>query len=170
MRIGALSRTTACAFIAVTALSPSLAGSLETRFTTVTLTDMPLGHWTRVELADGTRYSVKNTSDKTVEVVLVAAKPFAKGRKLKPYTAVPDASWLTVKPTTLKLGPGKSEKAEVTLKVPNKPEFANRKYEIWLIAKTTGGQFGVGLVTRIRFNTVEKKQTDDTRKTESGDR
>jgi len=140
--------------LALTACGPAYGGSLRTRFTTVTLKDLPIGKWTRIELADGTRYAIENATDRTVRVGIEAIRPFDKDKKASPYRCIPDLSWVKVKPATLTLKPGQTGTADVAISVPDKPEYAARKYRFWIRAKTLDGQFAVGLLTRVRFNTV----------------
>jgi hypothetical protein len=135
-------------------LSVCTAGTLETQFTSVVVKDVPIGRWTRVVLADGRRYSLSNKSDRTVEAEVKAIKPFGEKDKLKWATPIPDISWVVIEPALLKVEPGVTREADVKISVPNDPAFAGRHYEVWLLAETVGGQFGVGLITRIRFNTV----------------
>ena len=134
---------------------PAGAGSLQTRFTTVTVHDLPIGRWTRVELAGGEPYSVENTSPQKVRVALTSVRPFEKKSVGRGYRLIPDPGWITVKPVVLDIEPGSSGHAEVRLTVPDDPAYAGKKYEGWLLAKGAGPQFQVGLITRIRFNTVD---------------
>jgi hypothetical protein len=152
-------------------LSMCAAGTLETQFTSVVIKDVPIGRWTRVELDNGRRYSLSNKSDQTVEATVKPIKPFGERKKLKWATPVPDLSWVKVEPDLLKLGPGVTGEADVKIAVPKDPAFAGKQYEVWLLAETVGGQFGVGLITRVRFNTVlvppATKETDTEKKTDS---
>ena len=138
------------------AVTTHAGGSLRTPFTTVNLHDLPVGRWTRIELADGTRYSVENATDRTLRIGVEAIRPFDAGDKKKHAThaVVPDLSWVKVTPSTLTLKPGETGVADVVISVPDKPEFADRKYRFWVRAKTLDGQFAVGLLTRVHFNTV----------------
>ena len=130
------------------------AGSLQTPFTKVRVRDVPVGRWTRVQLADGRDYTVRNSSDRTVEIRLRAAKPFDKPKGANVLASIPNPAWVTVKPVQFPLKPGATGTAEVRIVVPDQPEYAGKTYEVWLVAETVGGQFGVGLITRIQFNTV----------------
>jgi hypothetical protein len=129
-------------------------GSIETPFTIVHVKDLPVGRRTRVQLASGERYSVVNKSALDVELTLKGVIPYDKRSRRNRWQPVPDPSWLSVTPAELTLAPGESGEADVTLAVPDDPKLSGKRYEVWLLAETTGGQFGVGLVTRIKFNTV----------------
>lgn len=137
---------------------PARAGRLQTRFTTVTVHDLPVGFWTRVELEDGEPYTVENTSTQKVRVNLKASRPFEAKAVGSGYRMIPDAAWITVEPAMLDIEPQSSAGAEVRITVPDDPKYAGQRYEGWLVATGVGPQFQVGLITRIRFNTVAKPE------------
>ena len=136
--------------------SPIFAGTLQTRFTTVEVHDLPVGFWTRVELEGGEQYTVENTSTQKVKVTLKPSKPFEPSAVGRGYRMIPDPSWITVEPTVIEVGPKSSGSAEVRIAVPCDPQYAGKRYEGWLVATGIGPQFHVGLITRIRFNTIVK--------------
>jgi hypothetical protein len=132
------------------------AGSLETPFTSVVVRDLPVGRRTRVAGADGKSYTIRNNSDQTVEVRLTATKPFQMEGKQRTHEDIPDPSWLAIAPASLTLKPGEEGAAELILGVPDDPQYANRRYEVWLLAQTENGQMALGLISRIKFNTVKR--------------
>jgi hypothetical protein len=160
-----------CLAIVLLCLGSSVgAGTLQTRFSTVTVHDLPIGRWTRVELAGGVPYTVENTSNRKVTVTLTPGRPFEPKSVGRGYEMIPDPKWITVKPAVLKLEPHSSGTAEVRLTIPDDPKYAGKRYEVWLMAKGAGPQFQVGLITRIRFNIVAEptdrppSKTDEKRK------
>ena len=92
---------------------PAVAGTLQTRFSTVTVHDVPVGYWTWVQLEDGTPYTVENTSDQTVTVTLKASKPFEAKAVGSGFQMIPDASWITVEPSELVIGPNSTGSGQV---------------------------------------------------------
>ena len=143
------------ALVLLLAAGPATAGSLTTRFTTLNVKDIPVGHWTEVALPGGERYSVTNDSDRDITLALRPSKPFGKRGRSRRHTPIPDVGWVTVEPERLELGPHESGQARIAIRVPDDPAYAGRRYEVWIVAKSVGGQFAVGLATRIRFNTVD---------------
>jgi hypothetical protein len=145
------------------------AGTLETVFTAADVKDLPIGYRTPLIDPKGKQYAVRNNSDQTVEIQLTAIKPFKQDGQTRTHADIPDPSWLTIEPAALTLAPHQESKVEVHLAVPNDKQYANQKYEVWLLAETKGGQLGVGLITRITFNTVEKPATPSDEKAKPGD-
>ena len=145
--------------VAVFAAQAAGGGSLQTSFTTVTIRNVPIGSWTRLQLPDGARYSVENTSAQALLVRLKAVPPFAEPGRRR-WEPIPDPGWVRIRPEVIEVGAGEKGEADVQVHVPADAGYANRQYEVWLLARAEGGQVGVGLVTRIRFNTVEKKDAD----------
>lgn len=111
------------------------------------------GHSTRVQLQTGEKYGVENDSDRAVEVVVSAARPSDSGSS---WTAIPALDWIEISPARIKVSPRGKGWTDVTISVPDDPAFAGKKYEFWLRASTDDEQIGVTLVTRVRFNTVNK--------------
>jgi hypothetical protein len=133
----------------------AVAGTLETKFTVVVAKDLPIGHRAPLLGSDGRQYAIRNNSDQTVEVRFTALKPFQQIGQKRAYADIPDPSWLTIEPLSLTLGPREEGRIELHLAVPDDKRYANRKYEVWLLAQAQGGNLGVGLITRIKFNTLE---------------
>jgi hypothetical protein len=130
------------------------AGTLRTRFTRFVLHDLPVGRWTRVLTKGGGRYALENTSEQNLKVEIQAVKPFLDAGRLRPYEPVPDQAWVRLKPSHLTLAPGETAEVEIEIHVPSDAAWAGRRYEAWIQARTVGGQFRVGLLTKLRFNTV----------------
>lgn len=135
---------------------PLLAGTLETRFTTVVLEDVPVGSPAAVCLPDGGYYGVRNASDRPVAVRFAAVvpeycQPTTNGVR---YTAIPDRAWVRVEPPTVTIPPHCEAETLVTVTVSNAPAHIGRNYEFWLRAQVGQGQGGVSLLSRVRFNTV----------------
>lgn len=152
------------AVVTLCSIAPLLGGSLQTSFTTVRLRDLLVGHWTKLELPGGEGYSIENTSDRPVTLAIGAAKPKQWKDELPPSCkAIPDTSWIQIKPARLVVGKYGTGRADVSIHVPADEQYANQKYEFWLIAKAVDGQFGVGLITRVRFNTVKKTEKESQR-------
>jgi hypothetical protein len=154
--------------VSLLAAASASGGSLETDFAKAVVKDLPIGHRTELRTTDGRQYTLRNHSDRVVEVRLTAAKPFPTPGQRRTHTDVPDAVWLTAEPATLTLQPGQEAKADLHLAVPDDPRYANQKYEVWLLAQTQGEQLGVGLITRIQFNTVDKPKAPDSAKASAG--
>lgn len=134
----------------------AVAGTLETEFTSAVVKDLPIGYRTPLKGPDGKQYTIRNNSDQPVEVQLSALKPFQQEGLKRAHADIPDTSWLTINPASITLPAGKEGKVELHLAVPDDKQYANQKYEVWLLAQAKGGQLGIGLITRIKFNTVEK--------------
>jgi hypothetical protein len=134
--------------------SPLWAGTLQTRFSTVTVHNLPIGYWTKVELKGGESYAVENTSRQKVKVTLKSTRPFERKAIGRGYLMIPDPGWITVEPCELELEPHSTGYAEVRLTIPDDPKYAGKRFEGWLMATGVGPQFQAGLITRIRFNTV----------------
>ena len=143
-------------FLPLLLACPLLAGTLETRFTTVVLEDVPLGSPAAVRLADGGYYGVRNASERPVGVRFAAAvpeycQPTTNGVR---YLPIADARWVRVEPSAVTVPPNAEAEALVTVTVPNDPAFLGKNYEFWLRARVMQGQGGVSLLSRVRFNTV----------------
>lgn len=137
-------------------LSSAAAGTMETRFTTVVLEDVPVGAPVAVCLADGAYYGVRNASDRPLPVRFSAVapgycEPTPGGVRYEP---IPSLDWIGIEPASVTVPPGGEAEALVTVTVSNAVEHVGRRYEFWLRAQTDQGQAGVALVSRVRFNTV----------------
>ncbi len=151
----------ALALASVGAVSPPCrAGSLRTPFAKVVIEGLAVGHATRVRLADGRRYCLENTSETDVGVAVTVRQPRRSDLRGVPYEPIPDIAWVTVSPTNIVVPAHGKAEADVLVSVPKDAAYANKKYEVWLRAATTGGQFGVALITRLRIHTTEKPRPD----------
>lgn len=129
---------------------------METRFTTVVLEDVPLGAPVAVCLPDGSYYSVRNASERPLTVRFTAVRPeycepTTNGIR---YLPIPTVEWVRIAPPVVTVPPNGEGETLVTVTVSNVPAFLGQHYEFWLRAEVYQGQAGVGLVTRVRFNTV----------------
>ena len=145
----------ACLLVFVGMVRPTLAGGLQTRFVVVNISDVPIGYSVPLVLTNGARYSVENTSDKPVEVGLVVVKPEQRGNTAD-YMPIPDVAWVTLATNRLTVPPGATAETDITVKVPKKADFADKRYEFRIRAMTLDVQVGVALATKVRFNTVAK--------------
>jgi hypothetical protein len=133
------------------------AGVLRTRFTTVLLDDLPIGYATRLQLEDGSRYAIENTSSRDVELRFAVQKPswVEPTAGMPRYRPIPDIAWVALDPISATLPAGGQAEVEVVIQAPDDPAHANQHYEFWLQARTVPpGVAGVSLLTRVRFSTV----------------
>jgi hypothetical protein len=148
-------RSTARYLRLLTLLAPaSRAGTLETECSSVIVKDLPIGHRTELSGPSNQVYTIRNNSDVKVDVSFSSTRPFGTRGRQHDVADAPDAAWLVVDPKTLALQPHSKGVAKLSLAIPNDKRYANKKYELWLVAKAKGTQLGVGLITRIKFNTV----------------
>lgn len=138
-----------------------VAGTLETRFTTVLIKDLPVGHCTLLRLPDGEKYGVENKTGQTVEMVFSAVMPTQIEPATPPWQSIPAIEWISISPLRVKAKSGRKAQTDVTISVPDDPALAGKNYEFWLRA-TTEGQIGVSLVSRVRFNTVSNATPERT--------
>ena len=135
----------------------SSAGTLETDFSSAVVRDLPIGGRTELRGPGDEPYTLLNNSDQAVKIQFSIVRPFAKGAKRKDdRKTAADNTWISVEPKEIVIEPHGKSKAKLTLAVPNDKRYANGEYELWLLAKAVGGQLGLGLITRIKFNTVER--------------
>ncbi len=140
--------------------SALLAGSLQTRFTTVVLEDVPVGRPVALCLPDGGYYGVRNASERAVKVRFTAVvpeycEPATGGVR---YVAIPARDWVHVEPAVVTVPPNGEAETLVTVTVSNAPAHVGQRYEFWLRAEAAQGQAGVALLSRVRFNTVASDQ------------
>jgi hypothetical protein len=88
-----------------------------------------------------------------VELVFSAAIPTRIEPSGPACESLPSLEWITVSPARVKARSGRKAQTDVTISVPDDPQFAGKNFEFWLRASTEG-QIGISLITRVRFNTV----------------
>lgn len=103
--------------------------------------------------ADGTGIKVENDGDNPLVVTLTVFKPTLGGvlRWEKGYEEIPDASWCSLGKTELEAPAKGFALAKLSIKVPDKPEYYNRKWMVAVVCepKRQDRKAGTGIAMRV---------------------
>ncbi len=139
----------------LSAPAASAAGALGTRFALVEMADVVPGKVCAVALADGSYYSLRNSTELPLKVRLECRKPSL----IEPcpgtnYVAIADTAWVRFDPPAFDLPPRSEAESLITVAIPDAPEHYGRHYEFWVRADALAGQAAVALTSRVRLHTV----------------
>ncbi|MBI5596153.1 MAG: hypothetical protein HY928_08710 [Elusimicrobia bacterium] len=132
---------------------------LSSQFVNVAMENLEPGKSYNLLELRGLPYTVKNRGDGPVEV-LVEITPPTTQECLAPYEPMPDASWMSVSPSRLRLDAGEPGFAALTIDVPNDPKFVGRHFQGQVWAHTLGtGLLAAGVRSNIRFSIGKGPET-----------
>jgi hypothetical protein len=123
-----------------------------------TIGNIPLGK----EVDPNMEFEIQNGSKKPRNVRLLVLRPQDSGiaRWERGYTAIPDAAWCRLEKQELEIAPESSVKVKAFIKVPDKPEYYNRKFMIAIacegVPPKNQGSAGINLrlVSRLGIETA----------------
>jgi len=101
-------------------------------------------------------YRVTNTGDGSVnlKIDIIPADTLKEGCE-----QVPDGSWVQLEWDYFVLGPGEQAITDIIVSIPDKKEYAGKKYQAQIWAHTVKAGFvGVGVCSRLVFTTREVKE------------
>jgi hypothetical protein len=133
----------------------SFAAGISTRFGDVTVTNLRVGN--RYSMREVARLPlvIENKSNKTIDLRIDVLAPA--DNELKPgYEPIPDISWIQLEKRELKIGPGMYGQTDVFIDIPDNSEFEDQKYQVYIWSHTVGGAIGLGLKSRLRFDTISE--------------
>ena len=126
---------------------------LSTRFVDVTLENVVIGEIYNLRKIRKIPYAVTNRGDIPVEITVDVIIP-PKESMSEGYEPIPDPSWIQLLPNTLKADAHRTAYAEIILRVPNDPVYANRHYQALVRSRTSNtGLFSASTRSRLRFST-----------------
>lgn len=141
----------------------SFGAGISTRFGDVTVEGLRVGSTYSMREVARLPLVIENKSDKTIDLQIDVLPPA--DNELKPgYRAIPDISWIQLEKKELTIGPGMYGETDVFINIPESGEFEGQKYQVYIWSHTVGGVIGLGLKSRLRFDTISK---DDPTENES---
>jgi hypothetical protein len=125
---------------------------VSTQFVDVVLENLKVGHSYNVTQLKNVPYTVKNSGDGPVEIIVDVTLPAANYCKT-PYENIPDPTWIQLQPASYRLGGGESGYSNLIISVPDDPKLDGRHFcaQIWGHTKGTG-LLGAGVKSDIRFS------------------
>ncbi|PJA15427.1 MAG: hypothetical protein COX66_10130 [Elusimicrobia bacterium CG_4_10_14_0_2_um_filter_63_34] len=132
---------------------------LSSQFVSVVLEGLQVGrNYNLLELR-GVPYTVKNRGDGPANIVIDIEQPDPKNL-LPGYEPIPELNWLSVTPNEMRINPGDSGFAALTINIPKGEQYIGRHYHgvVWAHIKTTGW-FSAGVRSNIRFSTGKSPET-----------
>jgi hypothetical protein len=138
----------------------SFAAGISTRFGDVTVENLRIGN--RYSMRDVARLPlvIENKSDKTIDLRIDVLAPA--NNELKPgYKPIPDISWIQLEKKELTIGPGMHGETDVFIVIPDSREFEDQKYQVYIWSHTVGGAIGLGLKSRLRFDTISESSATE---------
>ena len=127
--------------------------------------NVPLGKMVDVEQLCGVAFHVLNDGNGPMDFNVQALKPedAGSGSWERGYDPVPDATWFHLEPAVVKLPQQQTAKVKLFVNIPDKPEYANRKFMLCVVtkpgAKPTFGP-GLALCARVMFETEVRENTE----------
>lgn len=103
----------------------------------------------------GTKFSIVNSTDAPLDVTIEAGEPDP-GSAREGYEPLPVEylSWLIVEPSTLTIPASSSKEVTIYLNIPNREEFLNRKWEVWVYPRpSTTSTIQSLAAARVKFET-----------------
>lgn len=118
----------------------------------VRLENVPLGKTVDVKELKNVVFKVTNRGADPVKLKLTSVRP--NNSQKEEGWALPDPTWMTLSPSTLKIKPDQIKGTRVTLNIPDVPENRGKKFMFLIESEMDGMNFPLGFYSRV-FVTTE---------------
>lgn len=112
----------------------------------------------------GVSFDVSNGTEVPQVFTLAVLKPSqAIGKWEMGYEEIPDASWCTLEKNEIEVPANTEKKVTMSVKVPDKPEYYNRKWMAVVVCspgKAKQGVVGLRVASRVQIETIVRADTD----------
>ena len=117
------------------------------------LTDIPVGE--KIELGSGEYSTVRlgNYSEKTYKIKLEKTRNVGSYALSKDYEPAPDISWLKFKKEKIKIKGSKIKSIKMTLEIPDKDEYRDKKFAFVVVAQILDLDVPVSIFARVYIKT-----------------
>ncbi len=162
-----MTRRSLCAFALMLCL-PCVAhaaqgGSIGLGPALILVRDVPVGQPFSLGEVAGVRYRLENKTEEEVTYNIEATVPATYGFQEfeKGYEPPPDGSWFHLDQKTLTLAPGETKHVDLTIDIPDRLEFHNRHWIIFIDAFPPVAQ-GIGSALKLRARLMFETQASNT--------
>lgn len=148
--------------ISLLAATSAPAAGLRTKFGEVVVSGVKIGQTYSLKDLVNLPYSVVNTGDEEVDLLLEVIP--ADGDVLKVgYEAAISTSWATLNTKRFTVAPNREVSTDLTIAIPNDASLLGRRFQvdIWARTRSSRGMFAVGMRSRLLIHVDSTPPTED---------